>query len=113
MSRRITRSPWHPILGAAFIYAQDSLEVSVAEICSHRRQRHLVHARALFVWIAKTFGPDWMSYPIIAFWLGDRCHTSILHMNREIVADLRKNDPNFLRLCDRFAEEFQQQKEAA
>lgn len=72
------------------------------ELLSRRRAPHLVSARALFVWLVKTHGPEDISYPRIAEWLGGMDHTSIMHLYKNVSPRLRERDGDFSRLCHRF-----------
>jgi len=87
----------------AFAFVVRETGLSYVEICSHRRSSHLVAARALIVWIARTYGPEFLSFPELGRWLGGRDHTTIMHMWNVVVPRLRAHDADFRLLCERFA----------
>jgi len=86
-------------------FAVSEMGITPVELLSHRRASHLVAARALYVWIVKTYGPDFLSYRTIGEWLGQRDHSTIVHLWKEVAPRLRRLDPDFLLLCDRFTEQ--------
>ena len=86
----------------AFAFVCGAMGVTRRELLSHRRQPHLVEARTLFVWLVRTHGPDTISYPMIAEWIGDRDHTSIMHLFKVKAPLLLERNSNFAILCDRF-----------
>jgi len=86
--------------------------VSYTELVSKRRQAHLVAARALFVWIVKSHGPEFLSFPTIGRWLGGRDHTTVMHSWKNTAPALREHDRGFRLLCDRFAEQAAKAEEA-
>lgn len=94
--------PWHSIFRQAEQFACAEMDVSVQALVSKRRHVHLVHARALYVWIVIEFGPSWLSYPIIGHWLGDRHHTTIMHLAKDIGPRLLERDRHFAELCSKF-----------
>ena len=87
----------------AYAFVRKELGVTRNELLSHRRQAHLVEARALFVWIVKSFGPEDLSYPRIGRWLGGRDHTTIQHLWKIKAPQLRATSVDFELLCERFA----------
>jgi chromosomal replication initiation ATPase DnaA len=87
---------------AALLFVTSEMGVSYMDLVSKRRPAHLVAARALFVWIVKSFGPEWLSFPTIGNWLGGRDHSTIIHLFRNVAPRLRERDPDFLLLCDKF-----------
>lgn len=89
----------------------EEMGVSHNDLISARRPSHLVAARALFVWIVRTYGPEFLSFPTIGKWLGGRDHTTVLHSWKHTVPLLREHDPDFLLLCDRFAEQMAKELE--
>lgn len=98
-----TQSP--PLIAElAFQFVEKTTGVSHMLLTSPRRQAELVQARALFVWIVRTYRPT-ASYPMIGRWLGGRDHSTIMHLATK-AADLRLRDPEFDKLCERFAAEF-------
>lgn len=95
----------------AFVLEQTG--VSYTDLISPRRQAHLIAARALFVWIVKTYGPEFLSSPTIGKWLGGRDHTTILHAWTKTVPLLRERDPDFLLLCDQFTAQLADEMEVS
>lgn len=97
---------YDPIIGKARMFVLNHLCVGRVDLISHRRDASLVRARALFVWIVKTHGPEWLSHPVIGWWLGGRDHSSIMHLWREVAPRLLERDPEFRALCERFSQEY-------
>lgn len=75
-------------------------DITVEDLVAHRRQRHLVHARAMFVWLTRTYRPE-VSTTVIGRWI-DRDHSTVLHLHLKAVA-LRTADRRFDRGCEQFA----------
>lgn len=100
-------APYDPIIGKARAFSKLELGIGWADLNSASRLPHLVRARALFVWICKTHGPTWLSYPIIGWWLGDRDHTTVMHLWRNVVPRLRERDEAFVALCDKFTQQLE------
>ncbi|MGE0773544.1 MAG: helix-turn-helix domain-containing protein [Sphingomonadaceae bacterium] len=88
-----------PRLAFAFIEAE--LGISAEDLKNPRKHAYLVQARALFVWIIRSFGSRAMTDGSIGHLLGGRDHKTIANLVQK--ADwLRGHDPDFLLLCDRF-----------
>ena len=102
MSARPIDPPWHPIFGKAHLFVLRQLGVSHNDLVGRRRQAYLIQARALWVWIVMNCGPSWISHPIAGHWLGERDHSTILHMNNAIIPRLLERDEDFRRLCALF-----------
>lgn len=88
---------------AALHFVSAELGVSEIDLFSHRRPAPLVEARALFVWIVKTYGPPDISYPEIARMMGGRDHTTVLHLWREKIPQLLDRQAGFVALTAKFA----------
>ena len=104
------RLPLFALKRLAFRYVKQNTGVDAALLSSASQKSEVVHARALFVWIVKTFGPANLSYPTIARWI-DKNHTSIMNQWSEIVPRLRDTDADFAALCGGFAEFALQERE--
>ncbi|QPL39363.1 hypothetical protein IT881_15085 [Erythrobacter sp. A30-3] len=87
----------------AFAFVSDHLGVTPKELKSKSRVASLVTARALFVWIIRTYRST-ASYPEIGRMLGDRDHTTIMHLWTKACM-LTERDPDFRLLSERFAAE--------
>ncbi len=85
----------------AFDYVTRATALALDDIRGTGRQAELVEARALLVWIAKTFGRDSLSYPQIARWVG-RDHTSVMHLWKKVIPRLLVDSPDFAGLCGGF-----------
>lgn len=97
------RLPVFAVKDLAFAFVERETGLTSAQLRSSRRSANFTAARALLVWIARTYCPAEASYPRIGRWL-EKDHTSILHLWNEIVPRLRTNDANFTVRCARFAE---------
>ncbi len=72
-----------------------------AALVCRRRSTDLVRARALFVWIVKTYGPADLSYTRIGKWL-NKDHSSICHLWHEVIPRLQARDLDFVSQFVRF-----------
>jgi len=97
-------TPWE-VWEAALEFVTRETAVTEMELFGHRRHVHLVEARALFVWIVKTYTPGEISYPAIARHMGERDHTTIMHLWRNKIPQLLLRDVGFRALCAKFAGE--------
>ena len=104
MTAPMTALPLTALRDFATGFVIRELGISATDLCSHRKPQHLVAARALFVWIVRTHGPDFLSYPEIGRWLGGRDHTTIRHLYLNRVPVLRQRDTTFSELCRRASE---------
>lgn len=91
-------------------FVVNEMGISATDLCSHRKPQHLVAARALFVWIVRTHGPDFLSYPEIGRWLGGRDHTTVRHLFLNRAPVLRERDAAFAELCRRASAGITQEK---
>ncbi len=78
-------------------------DITLNELLGHRKQRHLVEARALFVWLVRHFRPS-TSYEAIGCWI-DRHHSSVMNLHRHAVM-LRLTNADFEAVCDRFVAQY-------
>lgn len=62
--------------------AAEAYGLSTIDLISHRRQRELVHARALFVWACFRFGLS-PNYSQLGRFLGGRDHTTIINLREK------------------------------
>ena len=95
------RLPLFALKQLAFSFVTTETDVSGRELLGRRRPKHLVEARAMFVWICKTFGPADISYPTIGGWL-NKNHASVMYLWREVVPDLFERSAAFQASCWRF-----------
>lgn len=84
----------------ALAYVCRCHDITLPELLGARKDRHLVLARTLFVWIVQTYRPR-VSPASIGGWLKrDRC--SIIHLSKKAKA-LLETDEEFQQECARFA----------
>lgn len=105
------RVPLPPLEERALEFAIRATGVTEMELFGQRRQAHLVRARALFVWIVRTYALGESSYSAIARTMGGRDHTTIRHLWLNRVPKLLERDPHFRAMTERFAAEASQSKE--
>ncbi|MFV0642944.1 MAG: helix-turn-helix domain-containing protein [Sphingomonadaceae bacterium] len=86
------------------------LNVSVLALVSRRRDFRLIRARMLYVWLLRERASG-LSYPVIGRWLGERNHSSIIHLHR-LALELRTNDRQFRALCEVAGEAFMRLQQA-
>lgn len=102
--------PW-AVWEAALAFVVRETGFDEMELFGQRRQAHLVKARALLVWILKTYTPGGLSYPEIARLMGGRDHTSIMYHWRKKIPQLLERDTGFRTLAAKFAEQASHRKE--
>lgn len=83
--------------------------ISTALLQSNRRSHELAEARALLVWIVKTYRPQ-ISYPTIGRWLGGMNHTSLIAAHRR-ANEARAKRTYFARYCEEFAQIMRHRRE--
>lgn len=97
LERSVTRlrvGPFTVIRIVAALYA-----IEETALLSPRRAPLLVEARALVIWVLRTVPTEPTSYPKIGRALGDRHHTTIMHLHLMAIR-LRLEDRAFARRCD-------------
>lgn len=82
-------------------FVTSELQVSVEDIYSRRRAQDLVTARALFVWLLRTYQLPLPEYATIGRWIGKH-HSSVMNLY-DIAHKRRLEDPQFEELCRKFA----------
>lgn len=75
-------------------------DVSIDEVLSRSLSRHVVHARAMIVWLARTYRPK-ASFAQIGDWLGKPHDNTnkLYHLGHR----LKTECPHFARAADEFA----------
>jgi chromosomal replication initiation ATPase DnaA len=86
----------------AIEFVMTKYEMSIDLLQSKRRSHELAEARALLVWIAKTYRPQ-ISYPTIGRWLGGMNHSSLIEAHQRANEALQKSR-SFARHCEEFAQ---------
>lgn len=95
--RGVTRLRIGPFTVIRIVAALYSIEETA--LISPRRAPLLVEARALVTWVLRAVPSEPVSYPKIGRALGDRHHTTIMHLHL-IAIRLRLEDRAFARRCD-------------
>jgi chromosomal replication initiator protein len=75
----------------------DVMEVSLADLQSKKRGRHVVYARQVAMYLTRELTP--LSFPTIARKFGGRDHTTVIHAHRRITKDLL-SDPSTRTVVD-------------
>ena len=81
-------------------FALQHFDVTLEEVLSSTQKRHVSHARALIVWLARTCRPD-TSFELLGAWLG-HSERGAAYMYRK-GHRLQAECPHFQRGCDDFA----------
>ena len=81
----------------------EHFHVSVAELISHRRDRQLVQARQIAMYLCKAL--THASLPEIGRSFGGKHHSTVIHSIRKI-EDMRHRDGDFNNLINNFMESF-------
>lgn len=97
LERGVTRVRVGPFTTIRIVAALYSIEET--ELLSPRRAPILVEARALVTWVLRSVPSEPVSYPKIGRALGDRHHTTIMHLHLMAIR-LRLEDKVFARRCD-------------
>ena len=84
----------------ALRYVTYQYDVTEDELRSRMVKRHIVQARALFIWAIRHHSPS-TPFDAIAQWLGHRHTNAVARMHRKAVA-LRLTDQHFSALCANF-----------
>ncbi len=85
----------------AFAFIAEQLRLTREMLDGQRRTARVVFGRQVFVWIMVTYRPD-LSDHSIGKLLGDRDAKTVWH-HRHKLDDLRRRNPDFNELCERFA----------
>lgn len=88
------------LAASAFLFVIRRTGLSGEDLASRSQAAHRVAGRALFVWIMRTFGPDYLSNREIGLWLGHRDGSTVRHMHLRKVPRLQASDAAFRQLCD-------------